>query len=50
MMLEPHQIDWSEADDSTVYHAAVDGIPEAVEEQRRRELARRTAPNQDQSE
>jgi hypothetical protein len=50
MMLEPDRMDWENVDDSTVYYAANDGIPEAIAEQQRRELARRTAPNQTQSE
>lgn len=45
MMLEPDRMDWSTVDDSIVYHAANDGIPEAVQEQQRRELAQRTTQN-----
>lgn len=47
-MLEPENLDWTQLDDSTVYYAAADGIPQAVEEQRRRELVARTTPNQPQ--
>lgn len=46
MMLDPELIDWTDQSDSTVYYAANDGIPQAIEEQRRRELLDRTTPNE----
>lgn len=46
MMLEPDEMDWTQVDDSTVYYAANDGIPEAIREQQRRETAARTTQNQ----
>jgi hypothetical protein len=45
-MIETGEVDWSTASDSMVYFAAADGIQAAIEEQRRRELERRTTPNQ----
>lgn len=49
-MIEHDDIDWKTASDSTVYFAAVDGIPQAIEEQRRRQAERRTIPNDAESE
>lgn len=46
MMLDPQQMDWTQQSDSTVFYAANDGIPEAIEEQQRRERIARTEPNQ----
>jgi hypothetical protein len=45
MMLEPDRMDWSTVDDTTVFYAANDGIPEAIAEQQRREREQRTSQN-----
>lgn len=37
MLLEPADIDWRNADDSAVYYAARDGVPQAQAELQRRE-------------
>lgn len=37
MLLDPTDINWRNADDSTVFYAARDGVPQAQAEMRRRE-------------
>jgi hypothetical protein len=41
VLIDPAERDWSTEDDSTVWHAAGDGIPQAKAELRRREAQHR---------
>jgi hypothetical protein len=41
VLIDPAERDWSTEDDSTVWHAAGDGIPQAKAELRRRETQHR---------
>jgi hypothetical protein len=38
VVIDPEDVDWSEVDDSEVWHAAKSGIPEAVAEAEKRGL------------
>jgi hypothetical protein len=45
VLIDPATKDWTACDDSTVWHAAQDGVPQAKAELRKREMRQRANPH-----